>query len=98
MCEHGITSTILVPVHGDDAYEHTLLWKRKPVDFCLVSLVKALNSSGLLTRSCCCGHGKRPGSIVLHSGRTLVIFDTPQEAADAETYAAHQLHRSRVEQ
>lgn len=43
------------------------------VDACLADIVAALNSSGLLTRDCCCGHGKEPGQIRLMDGRTLTV-------------------------
>jgi hypothetical protein len=35
--------------------------------------VNALNKGGILTRSCCCGHGKAEGSILLQDGRKLRV-------------------------
>jgi hypothetical protein len=35
--------------------------------------VKALNDAGIETIASCCGHGKRPGNIVLKDGRELII-------------------------
>lgn len=73
MCEHGDTVECLVPVHAEDAFEGVLTWKVKPVDRCLSDIVVALNRADILTRSCCCGHGRDQGSIILHDGRTLVL-------------------------
>jgi len=54
-------------------------------DPCIAALVKALHESdlptvpskhnpdGIRTVASCCGHGKRPGNIVLADGRVLVI-------------------------
>ena len=43
------------------------------VDACLADIVQALNNFGIETLSCCCGHGKTDGEIMLTDGRTLVI-------------------------
>ena len=43
------------------------------IDPCLVSIIKALNEGGIKTVASCCGHGRRPGNIVLANGRELVI-------------------------
>lgn len=49
-------------------------------DPCIAPIVKALNDAGLRTVASCCGHGKRPGSIVLANRTELVIqqFETPE--------------------
>jgi hypothetical protein len=44
-----------------------------PVDPCLEPLVQALNDAEILTVASCCGHGKRPGNIILEDGRELII-------------------------
>jgi len=49
-------------------------WTYKPVDECISDIVNALNSSGVLTRSSCCGHGDDLGHIMLQDGRVLGIF------------------------
>lgn len=48
---------------------------RKPIwcDPCIAPVVKALNDAGLRTIASCCGHGRRPGNIVLEDGRELFI-------------------------
>lgn len=73
MCKWG-TSTVLrvfIPAHlsrtGQDR------WDDKDVDSCIAPLVKSLNEHGLITIASCCGHGKRPGNIVLADGREIVI-------------------------
>lgn len=42
-------------------------------DPCITELVDALNANSLSTVASCCGHGHRPGSIVMSDGRVLVI-------------------------
>lgn len=56
----------------------------KPVfiDKCIAPIVMVLNKGGLKTIAACCGHGKRPGNIVLEDGRELFImpdFDLARE-------------------
>lgn len=49
------------------------------IDPCIVPLIKALNDCGIKTKASCCGHGRRPGNIVLADGREIIIcrdFDT----------------------
>lgn len=55
-------------------------WATKGVDRCIAPIVAALNAGGILTANCCCGHGRRRGSIVLHDGRTLIISSNPGQA------------------
>lgn len=43
------------------------------VDACIAGIVQSLNDGGVPTIACCCGHGNRPGNIVLADGRELVI-------------------------
>lgn len=43
-------------------------------DPCLVPLVRALNEGGVPTIASCCGHGDRPGNIVLADKRELFIM------------------------
>lgn len=46
---------------------------KRAVDACLAPLVKVLNDNGIATKASCCGHGKRPGTIILMDGRELLI-------------------------
>lgn len=57
--------------------------KGKPTvwcDPCIAKIVAALNIAGIATKASCCGHGHRPGSIVLADGRELVIARSFEEA------------------
>jgi hypothetical protein len=47
--------------------------KSVSVDSCLVPIVKALNGGGIKTVACCCGHNKRPGSIILFDDSWLIV-------------------------
>ena len=69
MCRHGDTVTLDLPVGRNPA----------TIDRCLASIIMALNSGGIHTIACCCGHGKTLGNIALADGRELIIaptFDT----------------------
>lgn len=73
MCEWGTTEVmeLTIPAH----LSHTGIERRKLVDIdsCIVPVVAALNQGGVATVASCCGHGKRPGSIVLADGREIII-------------------------
>lgn len=43
------------------------------VDECMFPLIKALNTNGLKTVGCCCGHNKAPGWIHLADDRYLIL-------------------------
>lgn len=67
MCEHGNVIQLYLPFCKRAA-------GAVGVDSCIAPLVLALNSSGFFTLASCCGHGNRPGSIVLQDGRELIIM------------------------
>jgi hypothetical protein len=71
MCEHGQERRCWVLVAAADSHDGRSRWAVKAVDACLADKVNALNAIGLLTRSCCCGHGKGGGEILLHNGTRL---------------------------
>lgn len=73
MCQWGNDVPLLVPIHPEDSHTGQFRWAIKGIDSCIADLVQALNSAGLYTRTCCCGHGKADGNIELHDGRMLVI-------------------------
>lgn len=50
------------------------------VDPCIAPIVQALNDAGIQTLASCCGHGHRPGSIVLEDGREILIARSRDEA------------------
>lgn len=73
MCEWGDTVKVCVPIPAHLSYTGTFRWADKPIDRCLAQIVAALNNRGIYTASCCCGHGKIEGSIVLQDGRELIV-------------------------
>lgn len=60
-------------ISAEDSHTGKDRWEDKGVDQCIAPLVNALNGMGMLTRSCCCGHGQYPGTIILHSGGEIII-------------------------
>ena len=61
---------------GGDYTNTTIVFlsdRPRNIDKCLVPLIKALNHAGMTTVASCCGHGKRPGSVILADGRELLI-------------------------
>lgn len=72
MCRQG--DTVLITANGAP----------RDVDRCIAPLVDALNSAGIATVACCCGHGVRPGTIALVDGRELIIAPDYETARIAE--------------
>lgn len=62
-----------VPIKAEDSHTGEMRWDVKCVDACLADRVNALNAEGRWTRTCCCGHGKHPGSIILHDGTVIPV-------------------------
>jgi len=62
---------------GKKTYENQVFMpingKVRNIDWCIHSIVAALNASGIYTSACCCGHGKQDGRIDLEDGRILII-------------------------
>lgn len=81
MCKYGITEKVLVPVAlkpGQDLnLKESYVWEERLVDQCLANLISNLNSSGIWTQDCCCGHGKFVSDILLHNGKLLLFVDNP---------------------
>lgn len=73
MCDHGDTVILRVPIPANLSHNGKARWAEKAIDRCIAPLVDALNTGGILTANCCCGHGQRPGEIILQDGRTLII-------------------------
>jgi hypothetical protein len=73
MCEWGTWTVLTLTIPAD--LSHTGEAREKPcdVDSCIAPIVKALNDGGIPTVACCCGHGNRPGNIILGDGRELII-------------------------
>lgn len=72
MCKWGETKviSILRPMGGI---------KDVDIDKCIVDLIQTLNAGGEFTAASCCGHGKRPGRIILESGRELFLASSYEE-------------------
>ena len=73
MCKPNDTLLVRVPIQGTISHTGYQRWADKPVDRCIARLGQSLNAGGVYTVASCCGHGKRPGSIVLLDGRTLAV-------------------------
>lgn len=86
MCDDKVTLLVPTLSEPNEAGVRVVWWAEAPVDRCISGLVKALNAEVVLTASCCCGHGKGPGEIVMHDGRVLLVLDT-RERADETTVA-----------
>jgi len=52
----------------------------KQIDWCVHSIIAALNAAGIGTTSSCCGHSTKPGKIQLADGRVLLIAPTKRSA------------------
>ena len=70
----------LVPVLAHDSCSGRAEWKLTGIDACLVDEVNELTGSGALTRTCCCGHGKRRGEIRLQDGTKLFYLTCKRKA------------------
>lgn len=73
MCKWGDTVELLVPIPGTLSHTESHRWERKPIDRCIAPIIEALNAFGIYTASCCCGHYKQDGSILLQDGRELIV-------------------------
>ena len=79
MCQWGTTEVLEVTIPAHLSYTGESRQKMVDIDSCIVPIIKALNESGITTIASCCGHGKRPGSIILVDGREFIIapdYDT----------------------
>lgn len=70
-------SNVLVEIPGASPRGH--LGTKRAIDGCIAPLVEALNAAGLPTVASCCGHGHRPGNIVLEDGREIIIARSFEE-------------------
>ena len=72
MCDEHSSVLVEIPTASERG-EHG---RQRGIDGCIAPLIDALNQGGVATVASCCGHNKRPGSIVLADGRELRIFRT----------------------
>lgn len=78
MCAWGTETLLLVPIPAHLSHTGSFRWELKGVDSCIADLVEALNAAGIYTANSCCGHGERPGGIILHDGRVLTVQPAPE--------------------
>lgn len=71
MCNETVPVRVFIP--KDLSSAGYLISKIKPIDKCIASIVKALDKGLIIMRGSCCGHGKKPGEIILQDGRKLTI-------------------------
>jgi hypothetical protein len=76
MCSWGDTRLLRVLIPASLSHTGAARLDMKPVDSCIADIVDALNAAGIYTANSCCGHGKEPGSILLHDGRELTVINT----------------------
>lgn len=50
-------------------------WHRIVVDACIADYVQKMNDRGIITRGCCCGHGKEPGSVLVDRESIALMDD-----------------------
>lgn len=96
MCEWGNTAPLRVLVPADLSWTGQARWDTKDIDRCLLPLVQALNDSGLPTRASCCGHGHRPGNVVLADGRWLIVA-SEEQAQQIEALWPLDIHGERID-
>ena len=73
MCEWEDKVILSVPVPANLSHTGKMFWKMAEIDHCIAPIIKTLNDAKIYTSSCCCGHGRCDGSILLHDGRELII-------------------------
>ena len=85
MCKWGNEVILRVPIPANLSHTGEFRWENKGVDACIADIVDALNTAGIYTANCCCGHGKHDGEIILHDGRVLVIPLNKQASPKPDT-------------
>ena len=86
MCQWGTTEVLEVTIPAHLSYTGEARQKMVDIDSCIAPIIEALNDGGITTIACCCGHGKRPGSIALADGREFIIapdYDTARKVEAA---------------
>lgn len=83
MCKWGDTTQVLIGVEGKK--------RIVDVDSCISGIVDALNYIGWATVASCCGHGKRPGNIMLVDGRELIICPDFETGRMVDKYITSQI-------
>lgn len=68
MCDHSNREAAMTVIDADT-------W----CDPCIEPLVRALNDGGLRTIASCCGHGRRPSSVVFSDDRVLLVLSSIED-------------------
>jgi hypothetical protein len=80
MCEWGTNVLVFVKVAAELSHTGEDRWQDFDIDACIAPLVSALQAGGIDMLGSCCGHGKRPGEILLRDGRVLLVAADREEA------------------
>ena len=75
MCTWGTDVILRVPIPAHLSHTGEFRWDDKGVDSCITPLVAGLIERRVYTANSCCGHGKGPGSIILHDGQKLTVAE-----------------------
>lgn len=73
MCRYGDWQDVEVTVPADLSHTGKARRKVAKIDRCIAPIIRAIDVAGIVMRGSCCGHGERPGEIMLDDGRCLVI-------------------------
>lgn len=63
MCEWGTSTPIFVIRRNNFTAKDG--WHLVYVDSCIADYVQHMNGLGIITKNCCCGHGKSPPTVLI---------------------------------
>ena len=78
MCQSGDYELVEVTIPADLSCTGESYRKKMQIDKCLAPLIRAMDRRGIATRGCCCGHGERPGSIMMGDGTEIALPMRPE--------------------
>lgn len=81
---------------GKTHYRFQVFGKEIAVDYCIGSIVEALNKGGVVTNAACCGHGEMPGVITLEDGRELAVFKAGEMSKLLSVFNARTIYGERT--
>jgi hypothetical protein len=73
MCRWGEWEDVEVTIPADLSCTGKARRKLAKIDRCIAHIVRRLDAQGVAMRGSCCGHGKRPGQILLESGGIIRV-------------------------
>jgi len=68
------TKPVFVYICADQSHTGQGRWDHVKIDSCIAELVQSLSDGGVIMRASCCGHGKKPGYILLKDGYKLKLM------------------------